>query len=118
MIFKIICICTSSILALRFGLKFFQNNENRFMSLISTLFWMVTSFILVFSQQIKIILMEILSIKELENATDVFIHGAILIYAYLFIRIVNKLFEMDKNIKSLSREIALLYQMVRNNKKT
>ncbi|KPA10928.1 membrane protein [Candidatus Magnetomorum sp. HK-1] len=116
MIFKSFCISICLILAIRSCVKLFLKHEHRFMSLVTTIFWTLTSLLIIFSFQIKIILMKILFIDNPDYATDVFIHSAILIYAYFFIKLIIKVSDMNNNIKTLSRKIALLDEIVRQHR--
>ncbi|CAN2040212.1 Membrane protein [Candidatus Magnetomoraceae bacterium gMMP-15] len=114
MIFKTFCIIVCIVLAFRFTVKAFRQREYRLISLLSAIFWFVTALILGYSHKIKTFLVMLLSLHEFDNAADVFIHGAILIYPYFMIKIMLKIYDMDKKLKILSREIALLDKSVRS----
>jgi len=108
MIFKTICISICIILSVRSAVNLCLKNEHRLMSLISTFFWLIVSLILIYSYQIKTFLMKILFIENIDYAADVFVHGAILIYAYFYIKLLVIISDMNNNIKTLSRKIAIL----------
>jgi hypothetical protein len=77
---------------------------------IVVLFWGFTALIIT-ADKIKISLAKWLKI---ENASDIFVHSAIILYAFIFVKLIEKLSNIDRNIKIFAQEIALLKATIDN----
>ena len=110
MIFKIITISICISIAIYFAIKLYRGKIKRMYGVIAVLFWSFTALIIAIGE-IKIILTKWLKV---ENASDIFVHSAIILYAFIFVKLIDKLSNIDRNIKILAQEIALLKAIIDN----